>query len=70
MGEKITNLGWLRLPGFRVEVELNKGVTKIENIVHLQEKTFRIEMTETDFIKYSLTIIGASARLKAEKDIK
>lgn len=64
MGEKLATLGQLNLAKTSLVVELNEGVTSSERIIHIQSESFRLEMSEKDFIAHSLSILHASKAVK------
>lgn len=53
MGEKIKDLGYIKLSNQNFVVELNKAtVPNGPRYIHLQNSNFRLQMEEQEFIKF------------------
>ena len=70
MGEKIKTLSTSILLNDRFEIELNHPpIAGKDKQVHIQSSKFRLEMNESDFIKYAISILLAEKNLKNLKNI-
>jgi hypothetical protein len=70
MGEKIKTLSTSVILNDRFEIELNHPpITGKDKQVHIQSSKFRLEMNESDFIKYAISILLAEKNLKNLKNI-
>ncbi|MCR4585614.1 MAG: hypothetical protein K5686_07810 [Lachnospiraceae bacterium] len=64
MGELIKNLHPITLGKEELMVELNEGGSKkTGKIIHIQNKDFRLELWEKDFLRLSATILRAKSEL-------
>ena len=70
MGEKIKILGKSVIKNQKIEVELNKPLSKGKDYqIHIQSETNRIEFNKKDFIQYAFSILTAAKHLKKIKNI-
>lgn len=64
MGELIKNLHPITLGKEELMVELNEGGSKeTGKIIHIQNKDFRLELWEKDFLRLSATVLRAKSEL-------
>jgi hypothetical protein len=56
-------------PAGQISIELNHGGPQAAGIVHLQTKTWRIELTEKEFIEFANAATKAGKRLRQQKNI-
>lgn len=69
MGEKIRNLGKIKIGETLYEVELNKGThANSKYDIHIQNKEFRLNLSEHDFCKMAAAIIYADEKLRKYKE--
>ncbi len=68
MGEKIKSLGHFNYKGIDVELELNSPpFIGLPEQIHIQSDTFRLEMSKSDFVKLSMSVLLAAENLKKLK---
>jgi hypothetical protein len=70
MGEKIIDLGFVKMGDTDYSVELNHPSGGLQKEVHIQSKKSRIEMTESEFIELSTLILLAAEKLQNYKITK
>ena len=69
MGEKIRNLSKIRIGKAELLIEENKGTHKGSRYdIHIQNKYFRLNVTEQDFCKIACCILYANENLKYYKN--
>ncbi len=65
MGEKIKDIGELRLGDAEFAVELNHGYTsKNKYSIHIQNEKMRLALNDDDFLKLCGLILRAESELK------
>ena len=70
MGEKIKDLGRINLCGSDCAVEMNEPPSGCgERQIHVQSKTFRSEMTESEFVQFCAAIRLAAEKLRRLKSL-
>ena len=70
MGEIIKKFGTINISNSNINFELNKPHAKgAPNSVHIQSDKMRIEMSEKEFLKFSLTLLDAEKKLKKMKGL-
>jgi hypothetical protein len=70
MGEKIRTIGFIKYRNSDYEIEENEsGMKKKENIIHIQNKKFRMEISESSYTLMSSLILSASKNLKKLKSL-
>tara|TARA_B110000037_G_C17110028_1_gene501478 strand:+ start:812 stop:1024 length:213 start_codon:yes stop_codon:yes gene_type:complete len=70
MGEIIKVLGKKRINSEEFQIELNKPhMDGQQNSVHIQTKTFRIEMSQSEFNIIALNTLKAIQKLKTLKSL-
>lgn len=68
MGELIRNLGTVKIGKVNYNVELNTGTNQIGKFdIHIQNKDFRLNISEYDFCRMVAAIIYADDKLKKYK---
>ena len=71
MGEKIKDLGYVKLLNQNFVVELNKAtVPNGSRYIHLQNSNFRLQMEEQEFIKFVCMANKAKFNLQHIKNIE
>jgi len=70
MGEKIADIGKLKLSDVEYDIELNSGLSLFDkkNQVHIQSKKSRLELSEDAFKKILLSVLSADEILKILKN--
>jgi len=69
MGEIIKNLNNIRIGDSELIVEKNKGThANSKYDIHIQNKHFRLNVTEQDFCKIASCILFANENLRHYKD--
>ena len=70
MGEKIADIGKLKLSDVEYDIELNSGLSLFDNKnqVHIQSKKSRLELSEDAFKKILLSVLSADEILKILKN--
>lgn len=53
-----------------LDIEVNYSADGQPNIIHLQNNSYRIEMTLNEFIEFSQAIIKSGVTLRAYKEIE
>lgn len=70
MGEIIKKLDSIKLNNIELSIEVNKPHSKNQmNSIHIQSDSFRLEMSEADFLLVALTTMEGIAKLKRLKKI-
>lgn len=68
MGEKIKDIKTIKIGNTPLTVELNEATVKGgDRWIHLQNKSIRVQFTESDFLKILACILKAEERLKYNK---
>jgi len=65
MGEKIRTIGFIGYKDQEYEIEENESSS--ERIIHIQNESFRIEISESEYILMSALIIEAAENLRKIK---
>jgi hypothetical protein len=68
MGEKLKDIKSIRIDDSEMMVELNAGSKMSGNIIHIQNKKIRYELTERDFLEFARLIIRAKAEFDYMKN--
>jgi hypothetical protein len=69
MGEKIKDLGKIKLKGHEIHVELNYGATKCsEKDIHFQSEVFRFQLYERDYLNFLAKIISSREKMLRMKE--
>ena len=64
MGEKIRDIGELEVKGMIFKVEINEPIDKINGgLVHIQNSSFRMELSQRDFYEMAAAIMLAKKQL-------
>jgi len=67
MGEKIRTIGVIKYKKTDYEIEENESGDGKENIVHIQNEKFRMEILESDYVLMSALILLAAENLRKIK---
>lgn len=72
MGEKIRDLERVRLNDMDFLIELNDGTVKARKpqYIHLQNKRFRLALSDREFIQMAVAIRTAGQKIRGYKDLK
>lgn len=71
MGEKVKLLGSFYFKSKIYEIELNKPpVSGATEQVHIQSDNFRLEIDKADYIKFAISILVATSKLKKIKGME
>jgi len=71
MGERIKTLAKRNFLDSSIEVELNHPLLQgRDEQIHLQSRSFRLEMDKKDYIKCALTILLAEENLRLLKKLR
>lgn len=70
MGEKVRDVGVLRLRGNKLQVELNSPILDgFGGTVHIHGNTFRMEMSEKSFYEMGAAVLFARQQLLLMKHL-
>lgn len=71
MGEKIRDITTINISNSTFKIELNEPLRiGLQRCIHIQNNKFRLECSESDFIKMACNIIVANKKLHILKGIK
>lgn len=69
MGELIKKIGKTNIQGMELDIEINKPTAKgADYDIHIQHSTFRLDMTEGDFMDMGAAVWWARKRLLSYKN--
>ncbi|WP_188399537.1 hypothetical protein [Sporomusa sp. GT1] len=64
MGEKLKDLGSIKIKGTEFIIELNEPTAKgLQRDIHIQNEFFRLELKEKDFFDMACVILAAKKQL-------